>query len=172
MDQWGGLDVWVANAGVSPIVADVVDIEPSLWREIFDVNLNGVLFGARAAVGAMTGGGSIIVTGSVLSSRPRRGLVAYAASKAAAIALVKGLAIELANRQIRVNAIAPGWFDSPLADAWRRRPDLSDEVLSHTPLHRWGASEELPGAYLFLASKSASFITGSVVVVDGGYLLG
>lgn len=171
LERWGGLDVWIANAGISPMVTDAVTLNLATWREVIDVNLNGVLYGARAAVTAMHDGGSIIVTGSVLGARPRRGLSAYAASKAAAVSLVQGLALELAERHIRVNAVAPGWFDSPLADGWRRRPELANEILGHTAMERWGASEELPGVYIFLASKAASFITGSVLVVDGGYLL-
>jgi NAD(P)-dependent dehydrogenase (short-subunit alcohol dehydrogenase family) len=170
VDRWGGLDVWIANAGVSPAMGGPLDIEPAVWRRVVDVNLNAVFFGARAATRVMDSGGRIIVTASVLGERPRSGLAAYSASKAGAIALTKSLALDLAPMGITVNAVAPGWFDSPLAESWRRNPQLEQHVLAHTALGRWGQSEDLPGAYLFLASDAAAYVTGAVLAVDGGYL--
>ncbi|MEW6470763.1 MAG: SDR family NAD(P)-dependent oxidoreductase [Actinomycetota bacterium] len=169
---WGGLDVWVANAGISPIVASAVDTPPEVFRRVVDVNLNGVFYGARAALQAMADGegGAIIVTASVCGERPRRGLAAYSASKGGVIALVKALALDAAPLGVTVNAVSPGWFDSPLAAGWQANPDLADTILGHVALGRWGRSEDLTGAYLFLASDAARFVTGAVVAVDGGYL--
>jgi NAD(P)-dependent dehydrogenase (short-subunit alcohol dehydrogenase family) len=170
-EAWGGLDAWICNAGISPVVASPEALDPSVFREVLDVNLTGAFLGARAAARVMQGGGRIIFTGSVLGERPRRGLSAYSASKAGMVGLAKSLALDLAERGISVNVVAPGWFDSPLADGFKRSARLTDEILGHTAQERWGASTELAGAYQFLVSDAASFVTGSVLTIDGGYLL-
>jgi NAD(P)-dependent dehydrogenase (short-subunit alcohol dehydrogenase family) len=169
--EWGGLDVWIANAGVSPIVAGPVETPADTWRHVLDVNLTGAFLGARAAARVMDEGGRVIFTGSVLGQRPRAGLSAYSASKAGLVGMAKGLALDLAPSGITVNVVAPGWFDSPLADGWMNDPGLSESVLDHTPQRRWGAPRDLTGAFLFLASDASAFVTGIVLDVDGGYLL-
>lgn len=169
--EWGGLDVWISNAGISPIVAGPLETDPSVWREVLDVNLTGSFLGARAAARVMGEGGRLIFTGSVLGERPRRGLTAYCASKAGLVGLAKGLALDLAASGITVNVVAPGWFDSPLSEGWKNNPRLSTRILEHTAQGRWGDATDLAGAYQFLASDAASFVTGTVLNVDGGYLL-
>ena len=170
--EWGGVDVWICNAGISPIVGGPLRTDPSIFREVIEVNLTGAFLGARAARPAsMTDGGRLIFTGSVLGERPRRGLTAYSASKAGLVGLAKGLALDLAPAGITVNVVAPGWFDSPLAEGWMDNPQLSDEILGHTAQQRWGHPSDLVGAYQFLASDAAAFVTGTVLNVDGGYLL-
>jgi NAD(P)-dependent dehydrogenase (short-subunit alcohol dehydrogenase family) len=169
--EWGGVDVWICNAGISPIVAGPLGTDPSVWRAVLEVNLTGAFLGARAAARVMGEGGRLIFTGSVLGERPREGLAAYSASKAGLVGLAKGLALDLAASGITVNVVAPGWFDSPLADGWRNNPKLSDGVLGHTAQRRWGDPADLAGAYQFLASDAAAFVTGTVLNVDGGYLL-
>ena len=169
--EWGGVDVWICNAGISPIVAGPRATDPAVWREILDVNLTGAFLGARAAARVMGEGGRLIFTGSVLGERPRVGLTAYAASKAGLVGMAKGLALDLASSGITVNVVAPGWFDSPLAKAWKNRPELEASVLEHTAQRRWGAATDLSGAYQFLASDASAFVTGTVLNVDGGYLL-
>ncbi len=168
-ETWGGIDTFVANAGISPVVARPTEMDVDVWRRIIDVNLTGVFLGVRAAIPAMEAGSRVIVTASVLGERPRRGLSAYSASKAGVIGLVKALALDLAPVGICVNAVSPGWFDSPLVEGWKANPELERRILDHVALRRWGASDELAGAYLFLASPSASYLTGSVITVDGGY---
>jgi NAD(P)-dependent dehydrogenase (short-subunit alcohol dehydrogenase family) len=169
--EWGGIDAWICNAGISPIVAGPLETDPSVWRSVLEVNLTGAFLGARAAARVMGDGGRLIFTGSALGERPRKGLAAYSASKAGLVGLAKSLALDLASRGITVNVVAPGWFDSPLADRWKNSPDLAAGVLAHTAQGRWGASTDLAGAYQFLASDAAAFITGTVLTVDGGYLL-
>jgi NAD(P)-dependent dehydrogenase (short-subunit alcohol dehydrogenase family) len=169
--EWGGLDVWIGNAGISPVVAGPRQLEVSTWRQVLEVNLTGAFLGARAAARVMGAGGRIIFTGSVLGERPREGLAAYSASKAGVAAMAKALALDLAPAGITVNVVAPGWFDSPLADGWMQNPALSESITGHTALRRWGAPTDLAGAYRFLASDASGFITGAVVNVDGGYLL-
>jgi NAD(P)-dependent dehydrogenase (short-subunit alcohol dehydrogenase family) len=168
---WGGIDVWICNAGISPLVAGPRAIDPWVWREVIDVNLTGAFLGARAASRVMRDAGRIIFTGSVLGERPRHGLSAYSAAKAGLVGLAKGLALDLASSGITVNVVAPGWFDSPLVEGWKSNPDLAAAVVDHTAQRRWGNAIDLAGAYQFLASDAASFVTGTVVNVDGGYLL-
>ena len=169
--EWGGLDVWICNAGISPILAGPCETEPAVWRTVVDVNLTGAFLGARAAARVMGEGGRIVFTGSVLGERPREGLAAYSASKAGLVGLAKALALDLAPAGVTVNVVAPGWFDSPLAQTWMAHPTLSQQVLAHTAQRRWGSATDLAGAYQFLASDAAAFVTGAVLTVDGGYLL-
>ncbi|HEY5840689.1 MAG TPA: SDR family oxidoreductase [Mycobacterium sp.] len=171
VERFGGVDVWICNAGVSPNVQDVVRTDPQAWREIIDVNLNGAFLGARAAASVMGPGGRVIFTGSVLGDRPRGGLAAYSASKGGVHALVRALALELGPQQITVNAVAPGWFDEGLGVHWRRDESRDNHIVEHTALGRWGAAEDLPGAYLFLASAASAYVTGTTLTVDGGYSL-
>ncbi len=169
--EWGGVDVWIGNAGVSPIVAGPAETDPDLWRRVLEVNLTGPFLGARAAARVMAPGGRLIFTGSVLGERPRKGLSAYSASKAGLVGMAKALALDLASAGITVNVVAPGWFDSPLASEWMSSPRLAESVVSHTAQQRWGDPRDLVGAYLFLASEASAFVTGAVLSVDGGYLL-
>lgn len=169
--EWGGVDVWICNAGISPIVAGPRQTDASVWRQILEVNLTGAFLGARAAARVMGEGGRVIFTGSVLGERPRQGLTAYSASKAGLAGLAKGLALDLAPAGITVNVVAPGWFDSPLAHGWKNNREFSAAITGHTAQRRWGAPTELAGAYQFLASDASAFVTGSVLSVDGGYLL-
>src|SRR4051812_34973015 len=168
--EWGGVDAWICNAGISPVVAGPRRTSAAVWRDILDVNLTGAFLGARAAARVMQEGSRIIFTGSVLGERPRAGLAAYSASKAGLVGLAKALALDLAGSGITVNVVAPGWFDSPLAEAWKNG-DLGAGVLAHTAQQRWGAATDLAGAYQFLASDTSAFVTGTVLTVDGGYLL-
>jgi NAD(P)-dependent dehydrogenase (short-subunit alcohol dehydrogenase family) len=169
--EWGGLDVWIANAGISPVVGGPRKTSAQAWREVLDVNLTGAFLGARAASRVLGDGGRIVFTGSVVGERPREGLSAYSASKAGLVGLAKSLALDLAPAGVTVNVVAPGWFDSPLTEPWKQHPELGAIVLAHTAQRRWGAPDDLVGAYLFLASDASAFVTGTVLSVDGGYLL-
>lgn len=169
--EWGGLDAWIGNAGISPVVGTPREVGAATWRQIVDVNLTASYLGGRAAARVMAPGGRIVFTGSVLGERPRAGLAAYSAAKAGLVGLTKALALDLAPAGITVNAVAPGWFDSPLTETWQQDPARSGAITGHTALRRWGAPAELTGAYLFLVSDAAAFVTGTVVAVDGGYLL-
>jgi NAD(P)-dependent dehydrogenase (short-subunit alcohol dehydrogenase family) len=169
--EWGGLDVWICNAGISPVVGGPRKTDTAVWRRILEVNLTGAFLGARAAARVMGDGGRLIFTGSVLGERPRRGLAAYSASKAGLVGLAKALALDLAPAGITVNVVAPGWFDSPLADGWKNDPELAAAITGHTAQRRWGEPRDLAGVYQFLASDASAFVTGTVINVDGGYLL-
>jgi NAD(P)-dependent dehydrogenase (short-subunit alcohol dehydrogenase family) len=169
--EWDGLDVWICNAGISPVVAGPRATDAAVWRRVLEVNLTGAFLGARAAARVMRAGGRLIFTGSVLGERPRAGLTAYSASKAGLVGMAKGLALDLAPSGITVNVVAPGWFDSPLANGWKQTPELASAITGHTAQDRWGANTDLAGAYQFLASDASAFVTGAVLTVDGGYLL-
>jgi NAD(P)-dependent dehydrogenase (short-subunit alcohol dehydrogenase family) len=169
--EWGGVDVWICNAGISPILAGPLETSAAIWRQVLEVNLTGAFLGARTAARVMGDGGRVIFTGSVLGERPRAGLAAYSASKAGLVGMAKGLALDLAPAGITVNVVAPGWFDSPLAAPWKNDPALAAGVVGHTAQQRWGEPTDLAGAYTFLASDAAAFVTGAVLNVDGGYLL-
>ena len=137
----------------------------------FDVIRQAVV--AMASTDPLTDGlrGVIVNTASVAAFEGRISQVAYSASKAGLVGLAKALALDLASSGITVNVVAPGWFDSPLAERWKNSPDLGTGVLEHTAQQRWGASTDLAGAYQFLASDASAFVTGTVLSVDGGYLL-
>jgi NAD(P)-dependent dehydrogenase (short-subunit alcohol dehydrogenase family) len=171
LERFGGVDVWICNAGVSPAVATINEITPAAWREIIDVNLTGTFLGARAGAARMGEGGRVIVTGSVLGDRPHGHLAAYSASKGGVHALVRSLAQELGPRKITANAVALGWFDTGLGAHWRRDEGRDKDIVSHTALGRWGTAADLPGVYLFLASEASAYITGTTITVDGGYSL-
>jgi NAD(P)-dependent dehydrogenase (short-subunit alcohol dehydrogenase family) len=171
VEAWGGLDVWICNAGISPMVGGPLRTDPQVFRDVLDVNLTGAFLGARAAARVMGAGGRLIFTGSVLGERPARGLAAYSASKAGLVGLAKSLALDLAPAGLTVNVVAPGWFDSPLAAGWKSNERLEQSILGHTALRRWGRPGDLAGVYLFLASDAADFVTGAVLSIDGGYLL-
>ena len=170
-DRWGGLDVWIANAGISPSFGPAPTVKVDDWRQVLEANLTSVFIGARSSAAVMADGGRIIVTGSVLGERSMAGLSAYCASKAGLVGLVKVLALELASRAITANVVAAGWFDSPMASVWRNNERRDALIRNHTALGRWGGPNDLVGAYLFLASQASSFVTGSTINVDGGYLL-
>src|SRR5262249_53888936 len=169
--EWGGVDVWICNAGISPVVAGPLRTDPGVWRDVLDVNLTGAFLGARAAARVMGRGGRLIFTGSVLGERPREGLAAYSASKAGLVGLAKALALDLAPAGITVNVVAPGWFDSPLAEGFKNNPQLEAGVLGHTAQGPWGAPADPARAYHLLASPPSAVVTALVLSVDGGYLL-
>jgi NAD(P)-dependent dehydrogenase (short-subunit alcohol dehydrogenase family) len=170
-EAFGRVDGFVNNASMLGPRVGIEEYSLTAWRKVIDVNLTGAFLGARAAARVMGAGGRLIFTGSVVGERPRQGLAAYSASKAGLTGLAKALALDLAPAGITVNVVAPGWFDSPLAEGWLRNPELSDAITGHTAQRRWGRTTDLAGAYQFLASDASAFVTGTVLTVDGGYLL-
>jgi 3alpha(or 20beta)-hydroxysteroid dehydrogenase len=160
------LDVVVNNAGVIH-VAPLVEETLAAWNELFAVNATGTLLGMQAAIPAMraAGGGSIVNVASIFGVTASEGYVAYTASKAAVLAMTKTAALEHAADGIRVNAICPGGVSTPMNE---HEPEGG--VVPLTPLGRRAHVSEISGAVAFLASDDASFVTGTELVVDGGYL--
>ena len=168
---FGKVDVVVYCAGITKRVP-TMDMSEADWNAILDTNLTGALRACQVFGRPMLeqGSGSIINVGSLSSFVALHEVAAYAASKAALVSLTKSLAIEWAPKNVRVNAIAPGVFRTELNRALLDGSERGREFLMRTPMNRFGKIEELAGAAIFLASDAASFVTGEVIVVDGGFL--
>ncbi|MEV0686894.1 glucose 1-dehydrogenase [Nocardia sp. NPDC050378] len=167
----GQLDVLVNCAGISPSFTRSEDVADEDWQRVLRVNLDGAFFCARAAGAVMLsrGRGSIINVTSVHASTGFERIPAYAASKGGLDALTKTLAVEWADRGVRVNSLAPGYFRTDLSSGlldsrWGQR------ILDATPTGRFGTPDELGGAAVFLASDASSYVTGTSLNVDGGWL--
>lgn len=165
----GDLDVLVNCAGV---IRRGEEHDPDVFESVVDINLNGTMRVCAAARPALARGRGAIVNLASMLSFFGGGLVpGYAASKGGIAQLTKSLAIAYAPEQIRVNAIAPGWIATPLTASLRTDEQRSSAILDRTPLRRWGTSSDLLGGVLYLCSPVASFVTGTVLVIDGGYAI-
>jgi len=171
--EWGSLDVLVNNAGVF-MNAGVVNSPLEEWREPFDIMVNGAIYTTRAAAELINDGGRIIHVTSIHGDRVEAQASAYAMAKAAINHYCRGLALELAPRNILVNAIAPGFVDTPMSmvdgvneleGEWFRQNYIEGH---HLPLRRAAQPEEIAGVAYFLAGPDSSYITGQVITVDGG----
>ncbi|WP_028921365.1 SDR family NAD(P)-dependent oxidoreductase [Pseudonocardia acaciae] len=165
--EFGRLDFWVNNAGIFPFAA-AEEISAGQISDTLAVNVQGVLFGAQAAARHMQAGGAIVNMSSVAAVRVRRGRGAYCTSKAAVAHLTESLAVELGDRGIRVNALAPGYIDTEMTRWVKEDPAALAHALDVVPLHRLGSPEEVVGPLLFLLSDSARYVTGHSIAVDGG----
>jgi 2-dehydro-3-deoxy-L-rhamnonate dehydrogenase (NAD+) len=169
-EAFGRLDVGVNNAGVSGRRVPTGELTDADWRAVLAVNLDGVFHCLRAEVAAMraTGGGSIVNMASVLANRAHPGAGAYTASKHAVLGLTRAAALDHAPDGIRVNAVAPSWIETPRKRRSGTPEELAALAAAH-PLGRLGSCEEVAEVVAWLASDAASFVTGSVYAVDGGY---
>ncbi len=169
---FGTVDVLVANAGIVR-VARALETSPEMWREVMATNLDAVFFTAQEAANRMIAAGksgAIVTIASISGLAVERGLSAYSISKAGVIQAIRALALELARKGIRVNAIAPGYTVTDL----NREFLMSDKgaaMREQIPLGRFGEIGDLDGAFLLLASDAGRWITGATVLVDGGHLL-
>jgi NAD(P)-dependent dehydrogenase (short-subunit alcohol dehydrogenase family) len=169
--RFGRLDGLVNAAGITRRVA-TLDMDPDDWRTIVDVNLNGSLLAAQACGRVMRewGGGAMVMIASLTSFVGFYEVGAYTASKAGVAGLTRSLANDWAQHSIRVNAIAPGVFPTPLNRSLIEGTPRGEWLLQHTPMGRFGTSDELVGAVIYLLSAASSYVTGVVLPVDGGFL--
>jgi len=175
MAEFGKIDILVNNAGTSPVYASILDVEEAAWDVVINLNLKGLFFLSQAVARVMkeSGGGRIINVASIDGFRPEANSGPYAITKAAVIMASKVMAVELAQYNIRVNAIAPGNVHTRLGDSrFEILPGYEEELLKRTPMGHIGQPEEMVGAMIYLASDASSYVTGQTFIVDGGFLLG
>ncbi len=169
--EFGWLDIFIANAGIwPPEHVPLVEMSDEQWREMMKANLDSVFLTTREAAKRMADGGKIIIVSSTAGQRGEAGHSHYAATKGAVISFVKSLAVELAARDIQVNAVAPGWVDTDMAAPALQGSDR-DKVIAQIPLGRIGSADDIAGPILFLSSKLARHVTGEVLNVNGGSVL-
>jgi len=168
--QYGRIDILVNNAGIVGSYESVGDFDADIWQQVIAVNQTGTFLGMRAVIPVMLkhGYGTIINVCSIWGSVGAAGVAAYAASKGAVRNLTKSAALSYAKAGIRVNSLHPGLIATPLTDAQTEAQNAG--ILAQTPMGRFGRPEEIAAGCVFLASDDASFITGSELVIDGGYL--
>jgi len=170
VESWGRLDVVVANAGISGRgTAEQATLAD--WERVMGVNLTGVFLTMARAIPAMRagGGGAIVSTASIMGLVGTRGAVPYAAAKGAVVNMTRSVALDCAKAGIRVNAVCPGFLSGPTSGDTRGEDKREEQLISLHPLGRLANPEDVAKAIAFLASDDAAFITGTSLVVDGGY---
>ncbi len=170
---WGRIDVLVNNAGVSGAEKKLLDLARQDWEEVLAVNLLGPALLAQAVARGMVERrrGRIINVASIAGLTPVPRLGPYCVSKAGLIHLTRTMALELARHNVQVNALCPGYFRTPMNEAFFASPKGQEVIRDGIPMQRLGEPAELAPTVVFLASEASSFMTGSVIVVDGGQSL-
>ncbi|WP_439107298.1 SDR family NAD(P)-dependent oxidoreductase [Congregibacter sp.] len=175
LDRFGGLDILVNNAGIAGDNTDLMTLDLEAWHRVLSINLDGVFLGLRYAGPALEqrGGGSVVNISSILGKIGLPGAAPYCASKGGVTQLTKAAALEWASLNIRVNSVHPGFVETPLVDgALEKHEDslaMRELLVTAHPLGRLGQADEIANAVAFLSSDESSFMTGSELVIDGGY---
>jgi NAD(P)-dependent dehydrogenase (short-subunit alcohol dehydrogenase family) len=170
---FGAVTILVNNAGIAMAPARAVEVPEEEWRKVLSIDLDAVFYWAQEGARRMLAAkkqGAIINIASVLGLAVAKGAVAYAAAKASVVQVTKALAVELAFKGVRVNAIAPGWFVTEINDDYLNSK-AGDAIKREIPMGRFGNTGDLDGALLLLASDAGSYITGATLVVDGGQVV-
>ncbi len=168
----GHLDIVFNNAGGMNFMVPFLDMRISGWEKVLRLNLDSTVYVCQAVGPHLRerGGGSVVNVASVAGLAAAPGLVPYGASKAAVVSLTRTLAVEWAPFGIRVNALCPGWTATDLNKNLWDGPDGGQATIANVPMRRWARPEEMAGPAVFLASDASSYMTGQVLVVDGGQL--
>ena len=172
VSELGSVDSCFANAGIGSRGTPFVDMTMDEWRDIFQVNMEGVFSTLQTALKHMIErgeGGSLVVTssGSSIFGAPRA--EHYAATKAGVNAIIRGLAVAHARHGVRANAIIPGWIDTPMTERVINTDVFQQKVLKRIPMRRWGVGSDFSGLAVYLASDASAYHTGDVMMIDGGY---
>lgn len=171
VDLFGKVDSLFANAGTSWGVS-FPDMELEELESLFEVNVGGVFLVAREVARhliARDAPGSIVITSSIAAHHGLPTAPHYSASKGAATAMARALAVRLARHRIRVNVIAPGWVATEMTDDLQGHERFEESLQARVPMRRWGTAEDFEGAAVYLASEASSFMTGAELTIDGGY---
>ncbi len=170
LETYGRIDILLSNAGTNPHFGPTLDATTDLWDKIMEVNLRGAFLLCRAAAPHMEAGSKIVLMSSVAGFRPSTGLGIYSISKAGLNMLTMVLAGELGPKGIRVNALAPGMIKTRFSRALTDDDQISERILSRTPLGYFGEPQDVVGAALYLASDLADYVNGAILTIDGGVI--
>jgi len=170
VERFGGVDIVVNNAATNPHFGPLLTADEGQWQKILDVNVMGYFRVVKAAVPEMQkrGGGKIINVASIAGLRPLPAMGVYSVSKAAVVMLTQALAQELGPYNIQVNAIAPGMIKTRFSRVLWQTESIAKSIRAATPVGRFGEVDDLTGAALYLASPASDFMTGAVMLIDGG----
>lgn len=168
VDSLGGIDIIVNNAGKQIYIDDITQLETKQLIDTFTVNVFAMFWIVKAAMKHLPAGASIINTTSIQAYSPSEGLLDYAATKAAIANFTKGLSEQVISKGIRVNGVAPGPIWTPLQPSYGQPMEKLTQFGQQSPIGRAGQPAELAGAYVFLASDDASYVTGEIIAVTGG----
>ena len=167
----GKLDVFFSNAGVFDNFVSCMESSDEFWDRLIHTNLSSCFYGARAAFPHLARTkGNMVITSSVCSFRALGSGLAYTSAKHGVTGLIGQLACEFAPHGVRVNGVAPGPIRTNIGRDLPKDPDAQEQAAERVPLRRWGEPEEVAGPVLFLASSAASYVTGTTLAVDGGFL--
>ncbi len=172
--ELGRVDSCFANAGVAAERKPITETTLGEWRRVLRVNLDGTFLTLREAARHMVPrgeGGRLVVTSSTATIMGQAGGSSYAAGKGGHLAMVKALAVELARHRITVNAIVPGWIETPMTEealGWKR---FAEAVMPRIPHRRWGRPDDFAGIAVYLASEESGYHTGDALVIDGAYTI-